>query len=156
MACGLSPFSLSGRRLGKHPAFQGVRVNLRFVSQLLLVTAKISPYPASHRWGDEQNILIPRTSRLVNRFSWNKCPCRPPLPRHKGGTGGYKKKVMTHGRAVMHTAFERLLPAMQSGGYIPSVTTRPRPAFHWKNIGPICACSKNTRRKSLAHDLPLT
>ena len=41
--------------------------------------------------------------------------------------GGYDKMVMTRGEAAMRAEFERLLPAMRSGGYIPSVDHQTPP-----------------------------
>jgi hypothetical protein len=41
--------------------------------------------------------------------------------------GGYDKMVMTQGEEAMRAEFERLLPAMRSGGYIPSVDHQTPP-----------------------------
>lgn len=41
--------------------------------------------------------------------------------------GGYDKMVMTKGEAAMRAEFERLLPVMKSGGYIPSVDHQTPP-----------------------------
>lgn len=41
--------------------------------------------------------------------------------------GGYDKMVMTQGEAAMRAEFERLLPAMQAGGYLPSVDHQTPP-----------------------------
>jgi len=41
--------------------------------------------------------------------------------------GGYDKMVMSRGEAAMRAEFERLLPVMRSGGYIPSVDHQTPP-----------------------------
>ena len=41
--------------------------------------------------------------------------------------GHYDKMVMPHGEAAMRAEFERLLPAMRSGGFIPSVDHQTPP-----------------------------
>ena len=41
--------------------------------------------------------------------------------------GGYDKMVMTHGEEAMRAEFERLLPVMRSGGYIPSMDHQTPP-----------------------------
>jgi len=41
--------------------------------------------------------------------------------------GGYDKMVMPLGEAAMRAEFERLLPVMRSGGYIPSVDHQTPP-----------------------------
>lgn len=41
--------------------------------------------------------------------------------------GGYDKMVMTRGEAAMRAEFERLLPVMRSGGFIPSVDHQTPP-----------------------------
>ena len=47
--------------------------------------------------------------------------------------GGYDKMVMSQGEAAMRTEFERLLPVMQSGGYIPSVDHQTPPGVSLEN-----------------------
>lgn len=47
--------------------------------------------------------------------------------------GGYDKMVMPLGEAAMRAEFERLLPAMQSGGYIPSVDHQTPPGVSLDN-----------------------
>jgi hypothetical protein len=42
--------------------------------------------------------------------------------------GAYDKMVMTQGEAAMRAEFERLLPAMRQGGYIPSVDHQTPPS----------------------------
>ncbi len=41
--------------------------------------------------------------------------------------GGYDKMVMFRGEAAMQAEFERLLPVMKSGGYVPSVDHQTPP-----------------------------
>jgi hypothetical protein len=41
--------------------------------------------------------------------------------------GGYDKMVMTRGEAAMRAEFERLLPVMRSGGFVPSVDHQTPP-----------------------------
>ena len=41
--------------------------------------------------------------------------------------GGYDKTIMHLGEEAMREEFERLLPAMKSGGYIPSVDHQTPP-----------------------------
>jgi len=47
--------------------------------------------------------------------------------------GGYDKMVMPLGEAAMRAEFERLLPAMQSGGYIPAVDHQTPPGVSLDN-----------------------
>jgi uroporphyrinogen-III decarboxylase len=47
--------------------------------------------------------------------------------------GGYDKMVMTQGEAAMRAEFERLLPVMKSGGYIPSVDHQTPPGVSLEN-----------------------
>lgn len=47
--------------------------------------------------------------------------------------GGYDKMVMPKGEAAMRTEFERLLPVMRSGGYIPSVDHQTPPGVTLEN-----------------------
>lgn len=47
--------------------------------------------------------------------------------------GGYDKMVMPLGEAAMRTEFERLLPVMRSGGYIPSVDHQTPPGVSLEN-----------------------
>jgi hypothetical protein len=41
--------------------------------------------------------------------------------------GHYNKMVMPHGEAAMRAEFERLLPMMRAGGFIPSVDHQTPP-----------------------------
>lgn len=47
--------------------------------------------------------------------------------------GGYDKMVMSKGEAAMRTEFERLLPVMRSGGFIPSVDHQTPPEVSLDN-----------------------
>jgi uroporphyrinogen-III decarboxylase len=47
--------------------------------------------------------------------------------------GGYDKMVMFKGEEDMRAEFERLLPAMKSGGYIPSVDHQTPPGVSFNN-----------------------
>jgi len=47
--------------------------------------------------------------------------------------GGYDKMVMKQGEAAMRAEFERLLPVMKSGGYIPSVDHQTPPDVSFEN-----------------------
>ena len=47
--------------------------------------------------------------------------------------GAYDKMVMSRGEAAMRTEFERLLPVMRSGGYIPSVDHQTPPGVSLEN-----------------------
>ncbi|NOY59491.1 MAG: hypothetical protein GXO75_11280 [Calditrichaeota bacterium] len=47
--------------------------------------------------------------------------------------GGYDKMVMAKGEAAMRAEFERLLPVMQQGGYVPSVDHQTPPAVTLEN-----------------------
>ena len=47
--------------------------------------------------------------------------------------GGYDKMVMSEGEAAMRAEFERILPAMRSGGYIPSVDHQTPPGVSLEN-----------------------
>jgi uroporphyrinogen-III decarboxylase len=47
--------------------------------------------------------------------------------------GGYDKMVMPLGEAAMRAEFERLLPVMKSGGYIPSVDHQTPPGVSLEN-----------------------
>jgi len=47
--------------------------------------------------------------------------------------GGYDKMVMPLGEAAMRAEFERILPAMRSGGYIPSVDHQTPPGVSLEN-----------------------
>jgi len=47
--------------------------------------------------------------------------------------GGYDKMVMSKGGAAMRAEFERLLPVMQSGGFIPSVDHQTPPGVSFEN-----------------------
>ena len=48
--------------------------------------------------------------------------------------GGYDKLVMSHGEGPMRAEFERLLPVMRSGGYIPSVDHQTPPEVSLENF----------------------
>jgi uroporphyrinogen-III decarboxylase len=47
--------------------------------------------------------------------------------------GGYDKLVMSRGEAAMRMEFERLLPVMRTGGYIPSVDHQTPPEVSLEN-----------------------
>ena len=47
--------------------------------------------------------------------------------------GGYDKMVMSKGERAMRREFERLLPVMRQGGYIPSVDHQTPPGVSFKN-----------------------
>jgi hypothetical protein len=47
--------------------------------------------------------------------------------------GHYNKMVMPHGEAAMWAEFERLLPLMKSGGFIPSVDHQTPPGVSLEN-----------------------
>ena len=47
--------------------------------------------------------------------------------------GGYDKMVMSRGEGAMRAEFERILPAMRSGGYIPSVDHQTPPEVSLEN-----------------------
>jgi hypothetical protein len=47
--------------------------------------------------------------------------------------GGFDKMVMTQGEAAMRTEFERLLPVMRTGGFIPSVDHQTPPGVSLEN-----------------------
>ena len=47
--------------------------------------------------------------------------------------GGYDKTVMQHGEDAMRREFERILPAMRSGGYIPAVDHQTPPEVSVEN-----------------------
>ncbi|MFH1007465.1 MAG: uroporphyrinogen decarboxylase family protein [Candidatus Latescibacterota bacterium] len=47
--------------------------------------------------------------------------------------GGYDKMVMPHGEKAMRAEFERILPVMKSGGYIPSVDHQTPPGVSLEN-----------------------
>jgi len=47
--------------------------------------------------------------------------------------GGYDKMVMNKGEAAMRAEFERLLPVMRTGGYIPSVDHQTPPGVSLEN-----------------------
>lgn len=47
--------------------------------------------------------------------------------------GGYDKMVMSRGEEAMRAEFERLLPVMRSGGYIPSVDHQTPPGVSLEN-----------------------
>ena len=47
--------------------------------------------------------------------------------------GGYDKMVMPFGEKSMRAEFERLLPVMRSGGYIPSVDHQTPPGVSLEN-----------------------
>ena len=52
--------------------------------------------------------------------------------------GGYDKMVMSHGEAPMRAEFERLLPVMRTGGYIPSVDHQTPPEVSLGNFKIYC------------------
>jgi uroporphyrinogen-III decarboxylase len=47
--------------------------------------------------------------------------------------GGFDKMVMKNGEAAMRAEFERLLPVMRAGGYIPSVDHQTPPDVSIEN-----------------------
>jgi hypothetical protein len=47
--------------------------------------------------------------------------------------GGYDKMVMSQGPEAMRAEFERLLPVMKSGGYVPSVDHQTPPGVSFEN-----------------------
>ena len=47
--------------------------------------------------------------------------------------GGYDKMVMSKGEIAMRTEFERILPVMQQGGFIPSVDHQTPPEVSLEN-----------------------
>ena len=49
--------------------------------------------------------------------------------------GGFDKRVLNRGQAAIKEEFERLLPAMQSGGFIPSVDHQTPPGISLKQYG---------------------
>jgi hypothetical protein len=54
--------------------------------------------------------------------------------------GHYDKMVMPLGEEKMRAEFERLLPAMKKGGFIPRWIIKRRPACRWKTIVFTCGC----------------
>lgn len=52
--------------------------------------------------------------------------------------GGYDKMVMPLGEAAMRAEFERILPVMKSGGYIPSVDHQTPPGVTFENYKIYC------------------
>ena len=48
--------------------------------------------------------------------------------------GGFDKMVMSQGEAPMRAEFERLLPVMRSGGFIPSVDHQTPPGVSLENF----------------------
>lgn len=48
--------------------------------------------------------------------------------------GGYDKMVMSKGEAAMRAEFERILPVMKSGGYVPSVDHQTPPGVSLENF----------------------
>lgn len=64
--------------------------------------------------------------------------------------GGYDKMVMPLGEAAMRAEFERILPVMKSGGYVPSVDHQTPPGVTLENYMIYCKlfreyCEKATR-----------
>ena len=47
--------------------------------------------------------------------------------------GGYDKMIMSHGEAAMRAEFERLLPVMRAGGFVPSVDHQTPPGVSLEN-----------------------
>jgi len=56
------------------------------------------------------------------------------LPRSQM-IGHFDKMTMNTGADVMRREFERLLPLMRSGRFIPVSITKHRPGCHWSNTG---------------------
>jgi len=74
--------------------------------------------------------------------------------------GGYDKMVMSKGEAAMRAEFERLLPVMRSGGYVPSVDHQTPPEVSLGNyriyvrlFREYCARAVAGRTAATEHDL---
>lgn len=84
------------------------------------VRAPEAPQPASHGAGIEGVLPLERQAGVdVNRIRRND----PDWIM----IGGYDKTIMHLGEEAMRREFDRLLPAMQSGRYIPSVDHQTPP-----------------------------
>lgn len=84
------------------------------------VRAPEAPQPASHGAGIEGVLPLERQAGVdVNRIRRNN----PDWIM----IGGYDKTIMHLGEEAMRREFDRLLPAMQSGRYIPSVDHQTPP-----------------------------
>ena len=65
--------------------------------------------------------------------------------------GGYDKMVMPLGEAAMRAEFERLLPVMRSGGYIPSVDHQTPPGVSLDNYRIYIALFREYAEKAARH-----
>jgi uroporphyrinogen-III decarboxylase len=63
--------------------------------------------------------------------------------------GGYDKMVMSKGREAMQAEFERLLPVMKTGGYVPSVDHQTPPGVSLENYRIYIELFKEYARKAV-------
>ena len=63
--------------------------------------------------------------------------------------GGYDKMVMSRGEAAMRAEFERILPVMRSGGYIPSVDHQTPPGVSLENYRTYVRLFREYARKAV-------
>ncbi len=63
--------------------------------------------------------------------------------------GGYDKMVMSQGKKEMKQEFERILPVMKSGGYIPSVDHQTPPEVSLKNYNIYIKLFKEYTKKAV-------
>jgi hypothetical protein len=63
--------------------------------------------------------------------------------------GGYDKMVMSQGEAAMRAEFERILPVMRSGGYIPSVDHQTPPGVSLENYRTYIRLFREYARKAV-------
>lgn len=63
--------------------------------------------------------------------------------------GAYDKMVMKHGESAMRAEFERILPVMKSGGYIPSVDHQTPPDVSFENYKIYARLFKEYAEKAL-------
>jgi uroporphyrinogen-III decarboxylase len=63
--------------------------------------------------------------------------------------GGYDKMVMSKGREAMRAEFERLLPVMKTGGYVPSVDHQTPPGVSLENYRIYIELLKEYARKAV-------
>jgi len=63
--------------------------------------------------------------------------------------GGYDKMVMPRGEAAMRAEFERILPVMRSGGYVPSVDHQTPPGVSLDNYKTYVRLLKEYCRKAV-------
>jgi uroporphyrinogen-III decarboxylase len=66
--------------------------------------------------------------------------------------GGYDKMVMSKGKEAMQAEFERLLPVMRSGGYIPSVDHQTPPEVSLDNYRTYIKLFKEYVHKAVSVD----